>query len=63
VASAANSPAAITVYRGAYDFFPTGLRVGIDDFLPQNVPPMGALPPSLPESDLGAAPLNPLGST
>ena len=60
--SPANSAAAITVYRGAYEFLPAGIRYTGNDFVPQNVPAESPAPPPA-GFNPGAAPLSPLGST
>jgi cytochrome c oxidase subunit 1 len=58
----AAASSALTVHRGAYEFFPADIRGGNDDYLPQNAPPTDILPPP-PAFNPGPAPLNPLGST
>jgi hypothetical protein len=56
---------AITVHRGAYEFFPAEIRNGLDDFLPQGAPP--TLPVDSPQPPRpfipGAEPQNSMGST
>jgi cytochrome c oxidase subunit 1 len=57
----ADSFASISVHRGAYEFFPAGIRGGVD-FLCQNAVPTD-MPPAPQASTPGSASLEPLGST